>query len=41
MIPPSRTNRKLPDMHSAWVAESIQTGRMAAILHSAERAPAV
>ena len=36
MIPPSRTNRKLPDMHSACVAESIQTGRMAAILHSAK-----
>jgi len=25
MVPPSNTNRKLPDMHSAWVADSIQT----------------
>ena len=33
MIPPSRKNRKLPDMQSAWVADNSHTGRIARILH--------
>jgi hypothetical protein len=42
MMPPSNTNRKLPDMHRAWVADSIQTVCMAAIVHKApERHPRV
>lgn len=33
MMPPSSTNRKLPDMHNAWVADSIQTCGLRGIVH--------